>query len=81
MNVLARGLRQVAMMARRFNALTQLADRDRRKEQRDALCGRIPKESSNTRVRVSALSRVADDVGGQRAALGRNNACSRISRS
>ncbi len=42
----------------RFNALAQLADRNRREEQRDALLRSIPKEPTNTRVGVSALSRL-----------------------
>src|SRR6476620_12107051 len=52
----------VATMAHGFNALPQLADCDRREEQRDALRRGIPKEPTNTRVGASALSRVADDV-------------------
>jgi hypothetical protein len=95
-------------MARCFDALAQLADRDRREKQRDALGRRIPKETTNARVGAGAPSRVADDVcvnevhgtssplvdlaalevgvfagvGHRREhrRLGRNNACSRISR-
>ena len=55
-------LREVAAMAHGFNALAQLADRDRRQEQRYALRRSIPKEPTNTGVGASALSRVADDV-------------------
>ena len=55
-------LREVATMAHCFNALPQLADRDRREEQRDALRRSISKEPTNTGVGASALSRVADDV-------------------
>jgi len=56
-------LRDVATMAHCFNALAQLADRDRREEQGDAVRRSIPEELTNTGVGASALSRVADDVG------------------
>jgi hypothetical protein len=55
-------LSQIAAMAHCFDALAQLADRDRREKQRDALGRRIPKETTNARVGASAPSRVADDV-------------------
>jgi hypothetical protein len=50
--------RDVATMAHSLNALTQLADRNRREEQRDALRRSIPKEPTNAglaRVRLRAL--------------------------
>jgi hypothetical protein len=50
-------------MAHGLNTLPQLADRDRREEQRSALCRSIPKEPRDTRVGANALSRIADDVG------------------
>ena len=49
-------------MAHCFNALAQLAERDRREEQRDALRRSIAKEPTNTGVGASAPSRVTDDV-------------------
>jgi hypothetical protein len=55
-------LSQIAAMPHGFDALAQLADRDRREKQRDALGRRIPKETTNARVGASAPSRVADDV-------------------
>jgi len=59
----AAGLSEVAPMAHCFNALAQLADRNRREEQRDTLRRGISKEPTNTVVGASALSRVADNVG------------------
>jgi hypothetical protein len=55
-------LREVTTMAYRFNSLAQLADRDRREKQWDALGRSITKESTNTGVGASAPSRIADDV-------------------
>ena len=55
-------LREVASMANCFNALAQLADRDRREEEGNALRRSIPKELTNTGVGASVFSRVADDV-------------------
>lgn len=55
-------LREVAPMAYCFNALAQLADRDGREEQRDALRRSLPKEPTDTGVGASALSHVAYDV-------------------
>jgi len=49
-------------MAHGFNALAQLADRDRREEQWDALRRSVAKEPTNTGVGATAPSRVADDV-------------------
>ena len=65
-------LRDVATMADGFNALAQLADRDRREEQRDALRRSIPKEPTNTGVGANSLSRVADDVGVDQVHRGRH---------
>src|SRR5262245_42352182 len=56
-------LREVTTMAHCFYALAQLADSDRREEQRDALRRGILEESPNTGIGAAALSRVADDVG------------------
>ena len=56
-------LREIAAMAHGFNALTQLADCNRRQEQRDTLRCSIAKEPTNTGVGARPLSRVADDVG------------------
>ena len=53
-------LPEVATMAHGFNALAQLADRDRRKEQWDALRRSVAKEPTNTGVGATAPSRVAD---------------------
>ena len=50
-------LREVAPVAHGFNALAQLADRDGRQEQRDALRRSIAKEVTNTRVGASAFAR------------------------
>src|SRR5262245_4612009 len=49
-------------MAYCFDALAQLANRDRREEQRNALRCSVSKEPTNARVGANALSRVADDV-------------------
>ena len=52
-------LREVATMAHGFNALAQLADRDRREEQRDTLCVAASRKNRRTpglaRVRFRAL--------------------------
>src|SRR2546422_7459010 len=49
-------------MAHGFNALAQLADRDRREEQRDALRRSIAKEPTNTGVGASAPSLLTTSV-------------------
>ena len=49
-------------MAHGFNALAQLADRDRRQVQRDPLGRSIAKEPTNAGVGARPLARVADDV-------------------
>ena len=46
-----------------FDALAQVADRDRRKEQRDALRRCITKKLTNAGVGAGAFSHVADGVG------------------
>jgi hypothetical protein len=55
-------VREVATMADSFNALAQLADRDRREEQANTLRRSIAKEATNAGVGANSLSRVADDV-------------------